>query len=452
MALFLRLPHFKGDKELAYQAHRAERTEAAQRWIVLAGGGLFGIAGLWVSFFAGEVGSGFATTSLAVLIATFMLYGLSFTSYLKARLDLVPMVLGLGFGAAIVMGILFLPETATLRFAYMSGALALLIVLSAPTLQSAIAALVAEAMVLTLGLVVIYPMQDTPISFFGSLVYTLPLFGMAVGLGYALERGRREAFSFKHELSRRATTDTISGVSNRAHINQSVQNEFGRARRYKEPLSVMMIEIDGYDEILNTWGPMAADTLVQVFSGYCVLVMRHCDSFGRLGPNRFMAILPETPGNGAHILGSRMCREIAKHDVIVDNEILNFTVSIGTAEVATSDRWAGDILRRTEQALDDAIESGRGQAIMAQAPKPPHIDTAEATGPGAEGQAPARPGPVVVALPGTGGAAPAPAAAKSGPGQSGGAPGPSQPAREAGVVGGISGGLSGGPGRLAGQR
>ncbi|MBM3513007.1 MAG: hypothetical protein FJX59_04750, partial [Alphaproteobacteria bacterium] len=88
---------------------------------------------------------------------------------------------------------------------------------------------------------------------------------------------------------------------------------------------------------------------------------------------------------------------------MIDGEILNFSVSIGTAEVATSDRWAGDILRRTEQALDDAIESGRGQAIMAQAPKPPHIDNAEATGPGAEGQAPQRPGPVIVALPGTGG-------------------------------------------------
>jgi len=311
---FLRLPSFKGDKEAAYQEHRATRTEAVQRWIVLAGGGVFGIAGLWVSFFAGETGMGFATTSLAVLFATFALYGLSFTSYLKERLDLVPMVLGLGFGAAIVMGILFLPENATLRFAYMSGALALMIVLSAPTLQSAVAALVAEAMILTLGLVVIYPMQGTPISFFGTLVYTLPLFAMAVGLAYALERGRREAFSFKNELSRRATTDTISGVSHRAHINQSAQNEFGLARRYKEPLSVMMIEIDGYDQIANTWGPIAADTLVQVFSGYCVLVMHHCDSFGRLDNKRFMAILPETPGKGAHILGSRMCNEIAKHE------------------------------------------------------------------------------------------------------------------------------------------
>ena len=282
--------------------------ESQQRWMVFGGGALLGLSGLWVSFAVGENGSGFATTSLTVLFATIVLWGLTFAPYLRSRLEFVPMLVALVFGAAIVMSILFLPTSGTLRFAYMFGALAFFVVMLAPTIQSAVAALVAEAMVGTLGLVVIYPMQDAPISYFGAIAYTTPLFAMACLLAYGLEKGRREAFSFRTELARRATTDTISGVSNRAHINQMSQNEFGRARRYKEPLSVMMIEIDGYDSILANWGPIAADTLIQVFTGYCVLVMRHCDSFGRLAPNRFMAILPETPGNGAHILASRMCR------------------------------------------------------------------------------------------------------------------------------------------------
>jgi diguanylate cyclase (GGDEF)-like protein len=435
--VFLNLPRFKGEKELAYQAEQFRRVEFMQRWMVLGGGALLGIAGLWVSFAVGDTGSGFATTSLTVLFATLVLWGMTYAPYLKNRLEFVPMLVAIGFGAAIVMSILFLPTGGALRFAYLFEALAVYVVMLSPTIQSSVAALVAEAMVATLGLVVIYPMQSTPISFFGALTYTLPLFALACGLAYAIERARREAFSLRTELSRRATTDTISGVSNRAHINQMAQNEFGRARRYKEPLSIMMIEVDNFDGLLNTWGPIAADTMIQVFTGYCVLVMRHCDSFGRLGPNRFMAILPETPGKGAHILSSRMCREIAKHDVVVDGEILNFTVSIGAAEVSATDRWAGDMLRRVEQALEDAIESGRGQAVMATPPRP-QADTFAG-----EGGAPMHSATVTPLPTGQAAAAPPAAATAAAPGQAGGAPAPTPEPRRAGI--------SGGPGMLAGQ-
>lgn len=191
----------------------------------------------------------------------------------------------------------------------------------------------------------------------------------------------------------------------------------------------MMIEIDGYESLSEAWGPIAMDTLIQVFTGYCVLVMRHCDSFGRLSPKRFMAILPETPGKGAQILGSRMCRELAMHDVVVDGEMLNFTVSIGAAEMASSDRWAGDLLRRVEQAIEDAIESGRAQSILAQPPRAAFAEADEAGGPGIEGNAPPRPGAVITPLPTAMGApsAPMPVAAVGGPGQQPGHFTPAQP-------------------------
>ena len=128
-----------------------------------------------------------------------------------------------------------------------------------------------------------------------------------------------------------------------------------------------MLEIDGYDELVRK-APLAADVVVQVFSGYCVVIMRHCDSFGRLSPERFLALLPETKGAGAAILANRMCRDLSTLDVMVGGEVVNFTVSIGAGELHTSDRWAGDLLRRIEQGLDDAIERGRNQAVFAEPP------------------------------------------------------------------------------------
>jgi diguanylate cyclase (GGDEF)-like protein len=136
----------------------------------------------------------------------------------------------------------------------------------------------------------------------------------------------------------------------------------------------LAIEIDGYESVLEHWGEEALDTVIQVFAGYCVVVMRHCDSFGRLGPKRFLALLPETGAAGAMTLAQRMCRDLAHLDVVVDDEILNFTVTIGVAESHVGDSWAGDFMRRATQALDDAIESGRNTAVLALAPPHRHAN------------------------------------------------------------------------------
>jgi diguanylate cyclase (GGDEF)-like protein len=153
----------------------------------------------------------------------------------------------------------------------------------------------------------------------------------------------------------------------RARINLLAQNEFARARRYGEPYSCLLLEIDRYDEIIRN-SVSAAEAVVHVFTGYCVVVMRHCDSFGRLAPSRFLALLPETPAGGAITLATRMCRDLAELGVMVEGAKLNFTVSIGVAELHASDRWAGDVLRRAEQGLEDAIERGRGCAEYAPVP------------------------------------------------------------------------------------
>ncbi|MCB2107399.1 MAG: GGDEF domain-containing protein [Rhodobacteraceae bacterium] len=405
--MFLKLPVFKGEKELAYQRDQFRRMEFMQRWLVLGGGALFGLAGLWVSFQIGENSDAFASVSLSLLFGTLALWALSYAPYLRNRLEIIPILIALSFGTAIVMGVMLVPASGELRFALLFGALCGYVVLMAPTIQSSFAALVAAALVGTLGLVFVLPSQDANISFFGALVYVAPMFALASGLAFAVERARREAFTFRAELTRRATTDDISGVANRGHIHQIAQNEFGRARRYKEPLSVMMIEIDGYDSLMDGWGPIAMNTLVQVFTGYCVFVMRHCDSFGRLDSHRFMALLPETPSKGAHILASRMCRELSKVNVVVDDEAINFTVSIGAADMSTSDRWAGDLLRRVEQALDEAITNGRAQAVVARPPRAMYADVQTASGgPGTEAGAPPRPPAPVTPIQAASGPAP----------------------------------------------
>src|SRR5690606_9595936 len=116
------------------------------------------------------------------------------------------------------------------------------------------------------------------------------------------------------------------------------------------------------------WGAAASEAVVQVVAGYCVVVMRHCDSLGRLSPARFLALLPETPETGALTLARRMCLDLGRLDVMTGGRKVNFTVSIGVANLAPTDRWGGDLLRRAERGLDDAIERGRNTAVLADIP------------------------------------------------------------------------------------
>jgi len=136
-----------------------------------------------------------------------------------------------------------------------------------------------------------------------------------------------------------------------------------------------MLAIDAYEALRSKWGIHAADAAVQVLSDYRVVIRHHCDSFGRPGLHRFLALLPETEGAGALTLSSRMCKDIAALDVKASGKGLNFTISIGAAELHSSDRWAGDVLRRAEQALDDAIERGGDNAVLAESPSAPAENT-----------------------------------------------------------------------------
>ncbi|MDX2145110.1 MAG: diguanylate cyclase [Rhodospirillaceae bacterium] len=373
----LRIIRFGRDKEAAYQADQAEQMLALQRWLMLAGGAVYGLAGLFVSVAVGDASGGLTLAALALLGATLLLWALTYIPAVRGRLEWVPVVIALLYSTFLIFSLVLAPQGGGLRAAFLFGSLAAFVVLLAPSVQSALAAIAATVLLAAGAFGAIFPAMNADIPLFEALSYASPLYGLTICLAMAVDVARRAAFSYKRELTRRATTDDISGVSNRAHIHQLAQNEYGRARRYQEPLSALAIEIDGYDSVLEHWGPEALDTLIQVFSGYCVIVMRHCDSFGRLGPKRFLALLPETASKGAMILAHRMCRDIARLDVVVDDEILNFTVTIGAAELHAGDRWAGDFMRRANQALEDAIDSGRNTAVLAL--DPPHAHANDAT-------------------------------------------------------------------------
>lgn len=352
----------------AYRLRLTTDAKLRQRWLLMGAGFAYAIISLWVAFRVGAPPI-YGATALQLIGVTLVLFGFTFARTPGPFLEFNPALITLAVGAHIMLGAAVTPDHAALRSAFVFSVLMFFAVGIAPTLRSAVGALSTAALTMAAGAFYVLPANASRFAGLEAMAYMVPALIVAVIAALYLEHERHAAFALRTELERRATSDEMTGVSNRAHITLLAQNEFARARRYKEPYACLYIEIDHY-EALASYGPRATEVVVQVFTGYCVVVMRHCDSFGRLTPSRFLALLPETQGIGANILAQRMCRDLANLEVQVDGAAVHFTVSIGAAELDITDRWAADLLRRAEQALEDAIERGRGMAVFGTPHRP----------------------------------------------------------------------------------
>lgn len=331
----------------------------------MSAGLIYAIGMLWVSSNADR---SFAIVSLGLLLATFILYGLTYLSDRRARLEIVPSLFALLYAAHAVLWVTYAPDNGALRGALLLSLLGFVLVLLAPVRRGFVIALTAVLLLGIYGAFILWPRDLSPVAVPVFFAAWLPGLILAVAAAMIIETIRRQTFGLRGELARRATSDHITGVSNQAHIKLLAQNEFSRARRYGEPFSAMTFEIDAYDALSRAAETQTQDTVVQVFSGYCVVVMRHCDSFGRLSAARFLALLPETPGDGALKLAHRMCAEVSALDVMVAGAPVRFSVSIGIAELHVADRNSVDLLRRAQQALEDAKERGGNTAVLAAPP------------------------------------------------------------------------------------
>lgn len=339
----------------------------AQRRLLITGGGLYGLAALWVGY-RGYANTLFADFTLALLAAVLMIYGLTYLREERIRQFVVPILTCVVFAAHIVLGIAVAPTAGAVRFALLFGLLGLFVAHLSAVPRAVWVSLGAMSTIGLYGTVVYLPGLYPDFSRAEALVYWLPFLAATVVGTQRLVAQAAATIILRQELERRATSDGLTGVSNRAHVTQLANNEFARARRYGEDFSCLVIEIDGHGALRETSGARAADTVAQVLTGYCAVVMRHCDSLGRMGPARYLALLPETAGTGALVLAERMFRDAAALGVAVDGQKLNFTISIGAAAIHALDRAAGDLLRRATLALDDAVERGGNSAVLAAHP------------------------------------------------------------------------------------
>ncbi len=194
------------------------------------------------------------------------------------------------------------------------------------------------------------------------LVGAFVLLQRQLGAESAQERRRREAEVRAREASRRADTDALTGIPNRQSFDDALSREFARARRFRQPLSVILVDLDHFKRVNDAYGHAAGD---QVLTGAARLLesrVRESDLAARWGGEEFAIIASMTDAAGAVRLAEKLRGML---EVTHMGPPVRVTASFGVAELRPDD-GVGDLLRRADEALYRAKQEGRNRVACAE--------------------------------------------------------------------------------------
>ncbi len=133
------------------------------------------------------------------------------------------------------------------------------------------------------------------------------------------------------QLTRLATTDGLTGLFNRGHIEERLREMFEHSLRLHEPLSCVMFDLDHFKAVNDSYGHQAGDAVLKQFAELITGVAREVDRVGRYGGEEFMVILPGTVLDSAVTFAERARLEVEQHLFRIEGATLRRTVSCGVA-------------------------------------------------------------------------------------------------------------------------
>lgn len=181
-----------------------------------------------------------------------------------------------------------------------------------------------------------------------------------------------------NELQQIATQDALTGLYNRRGLREIGQREIERARRFKRPLSALMLDIDHFKRFNDTYGHVVGDQVLVEIARICRQQLRSIDVSCRYGGEEFLILLLENDVYAAGAAASRLCERIAQAPIATSAGYLSITASIGAAALDNSMIGLSDLIRAADEALYEAKHKGRNQAVMninnqeTHAPDHPH--------------------------------------------------------------------------------
>jgi two-component system, cell cycle response regulator len=173
--------------------------------------------------------------------------------------------------------------------------------------------------------------------------------------------------SKRRDLEALSVTDDLTGLYNHRALQHRLKDEFLRAQRYNEPLSVLMIDVDHFKQVNDKHGHLFGDFVLGELAKTFLKCVREIDIVARYGGDEFVIILPQTHFSGSLTVADRIWRSVSANDFNQDKVSAKSTVSIGISffpnkNVATVEQ----LVAFADQALYQAKREGRNRICLHQ--------------------------------------------------------------------------------------
>jgi diguanylate cyclase (GGDEF)-like protein len=160
-----------------------------------------------------------------------------------------------------------------------------------------------------------------------------------------------------------ATTDELTGLMNRRNILRRLDEEQQRAIRLREDLCIMIIDLDHFKRINDTYGHICGDVVLKSAAAGIRDTIRTYDIVGRIGGEEFLIISPGVPMEEAISLAERIRRLISELEIEQGEQMIGVTVSVGVTTLEADDTGVVEMMMRADRALYMAKEQGRNRVV-----------------------------------------------------------------------------------------
>ncbi|MDO9130645.1 MAG: sensor domain-containing diguanylate cyclase, partial [Anaerolineales bacterium] len=168
------------------------------------------------------------------------------------------------------------------------------------------------------------------------------------------------------EVQNLAITDPLTGLYNRRGLFELGRLEFARTRRFGRPFASMMLDIDRFKRVNDTYGHPVGDQVLQTLAKHCQGSVREIDLVARYGGEEFVILLPETNLEVAEEVAERLRKTIAQTPIPTDAGGLNVTISAGVAMYDKNTPDLETLIARADQAMYVAKHKGRNRIAISR--------------------------------------------------------------------------------------
>jgi diguanylate cyclase (GGDEF)-like protein len=170
--------------------------------------------------------------------------------------------------------------------------------------------------------------------------------------------------AYHDEIYRLTTVDGLTQIFNRRYFEETLEREISRCRRYERALSLVMLDIDFFKKINDTYGHLAGDAVLKEAASVVRARSRREDVLARYGGEEFGLILPEIDAKGAAVMAEKARKLIEKHPFVFDGEKISVTVSAGVSTLERKKDDPAELVRRADEKLYEAKASGRNRVCL----------------------------------------------------------------------------------------